>query len=549
MHNIYILYDNIFHSTIRFVWGYYMKKKEIIFLTILFIAAFWLWTLPIQKNSLPFGEGDAAYHFAYGDYTSYSDKTLTERPPYLWFWYYIPGYYKVNEQPPSARAGYAFMQILGGERIIPVYIFIAIASFLGIFSTYFLIKKLYGFAAGFGVGLLLLISSHRAVLYYLWGQRPTVASFAFIPIMLYAFYRYMDSYYKGENKIIYLYIFALLFSSSYLIHLQAIVLVVPIIFLYTLAMSFREKKIPVDRDNIKHIVISLIIIIVICLPFLPRYTEAGLSTETDLGLHNVGNLFSWFKIPPNNFDLNPTALIFIDTYGTYFSLIPLLIGISYLVLKRNSKNLLIISALAGLYIMFHLDVFGLVVGANQRQARYLIVETYFFFSVIMLGIIFLINFIKINKKYKNILKYGAATAFVIVILLTSGKQNYLLLANAYQGISRITPAQYEVSEWLSENVPENGAVHYYGVLTYPKYRFMSILSRRPAKDHRYSDINERYLTEGLISAEFTHVVIDYSDSILIGDQNEVINLQKLEKSLINASLVYSKNNIGVYRFD
>ena len=107
-------------------------KRDIIILTVLFLVAFWLWTLPIQKNHLPFGEGDAAYHFSYGDYMTSIDKSmnLTGLPLHTGFWYYSSN--RVGpmalEYPPPYHLDYSIMQIFGGDRFVSSYIFIAITS-------------------------------------------------------------------------------------------------------------------------------------------------------------------------------------------------------------------------------------------------------------------------------------------------------------------------------------------------------------------------------------------------------------------------------------
>ena len=50
--------------------------KDIIFVGVLFLVAFWLWSLPLQSSRLPYGEHDAAYIFSYGDHMTYIDKSF-----------------------------------------------------------------------------------------------------------------------------------------------------------------------------------------------------------------------------------------------------------------------------------------------------------------------------------------------------------------------------------------------------------------------------------------------------------------------------------------
>src|SRR3989338_5137290 len=123
-----------------------MNKVDAIAVTVLFIVAFSVWTLPFQQDERPFGEGDAAWHFSIGDYIAQSDTPIWRLPFYIGMWYY--GYNSIlgpfaPEYPPSNHYNYALMQVSGGERFVPVMIYRAMASFLGIFAVFFLVAKLY----------------------------------------------------------------------------------------------------------------------------------------------------------------------------------------------------------------------------------------------------------------------------------------------------------------------------------------------------------------------------------------------------------------------
>jgi hypothetical protein len=218
-----------------------MNQKDWIVLTILFMVAFWLWTLPIQKNHLPFGEGDAAWHFSNSDWAAQSDHSFWRLPNYIGYWYY--NFNKALgpnalEYPPPWHLNAAMMQIIGGERVIPIFIYYAVSCFLALFSAYFLVRKLYGFLPAVMTATALLFA-WRDMLSYVWGQRPGITAYAFIPLVMYALYKYIDSFYNKENKIIYLYIFALLFSATFLLHLQAIVFLVPASLIFIILISIK----------------------------------------------------------------------------------------------------------------------------------------------------------------------------------------------------------------------------------------------------------------------------------------------------------------------
>ena len=123
------------------------QLKDKIALAVLFIAAFWLWTIPLQNSQMPFGEHDAAYIFAYGDEMSFRDKSFDitgDTPLSTLFWY--AGYNPVLgptglQYPPPYNLGYALAQIFGSGRIVPPYIFVAVTCFLSVFSVYFLARN------------------------------------------------------------------------------------------------------------------------------------------------------------------------------------------------------------------------------------------------------------------------------------------------------------------------------------------------------------------------------------------------------------------------
>lgn len=534
-----------------------MDKKDVVVLFILFLAAFWLWTLPSQKNPLPFGEGDAAYHFGIGDYASYIDKTLTKRPPYMW--YGGPAHDPLS-YPPTPRENYAYAQILGGERFVPLNIYIAIISFLGIFSAYFLVRKLYGFTPALIVGAGLLFS-HREILSYLWGQRPNITAGIYIPLIIYTYYKYLRSFYKNQNKPIYLYMFALLLSSLYLFHLGPMLLVIPIIVVYTLLISFKEKRLPIDKSNLKYVLISLLIIVLVCLPFWETYVVGGAGIKPFTEDLDLTRLFHWLKPPPDNFSLNPSFINFEDTYGSKYIIVLILLGVIFLLLRRKDKDLLIISSLIGLYIALHMDVI-LLTRPTFRLARFLMVEPYFFYTCIALGIMFILSFIGIRKRYKQYLNYLAAMLFIIFTIVVVGKPTYSLLYNAYGGLGRITPYQYDVAEWISENTDEGTDIytdpgisyHYFGSLSYGSFRFINMISRRNADGDnvslRYYVQYAKQYPEWNRTWNFTHTVFDYSGYYILKNQQELEKIQQLENSIKDiATLVYDKNLIRVYEYD
>ena len=197
--------------------------KEIIFVMVVYFSSLYIWTLPI--NEVPFGEPDAAAHFIFGDYMAQTDLPILKLPYFSSLRYGSvepsnPGYLWY---PPQYHTSLAIMQIIGGERVIPIYLFLAITNSLVAVSFFFLLRKLFGFWTAF-LSSGLLFFSVRDYIIHIFGQWPSLLSFAFIPIILYCYYKYTNSYLDktpnagAKPKTIYLVFLFLLMISQFLIH-------------------------------------------------------------------------------------------------------------------------------------------------------------------------------------------------------------------------------------------------------------------------------------------------------------------------------------------
>ena len=147
-------------------------NKEHVFLLSLFLVAFTLWSLPYVDNQMPFGEGDASYHFSMGDYQYTQDKSLgiQELPPYICY-----RYYGVNTKlgpmtlqlPPTLHLSYGISSVIGRDRFTSQNVFVVLSSILIIFTFYILFRKLYGFHLAACVSVALLFSVRSIFTYFL----------------------------------------------------------------------------------------------------------------------------------------------------------------------------------------------------------------------------------------------------------------------------------------------------------------------------------------------------------------------------------------------
>ena len=540
-----------------------MNKIDIIALVALFVVAFSLWTIPIQNDPRPFGEGDSAWHFAIGDYIASSDQPIWRLPYYVGLWYY--GYNSIlgpfaPEYPPSNHYNYALMQVSGGERFAPVLMYRAIASFLGIFSVFFVISKLYGTPSAL-IASSALVFSLREQMIYLFGQQPTLVSVVMAPVSFYAFYRYLDSYYRQETKIVYLYLTALLLGSQYLLHIQGFVLSSLVIGTFTILMFIKYRKLPFIRSNWKHLAAVAIVFLAISLPFIFIYLGAP-----DLGSSepDYSRIFKWGLDPVFLSGSYPPAYTsFSGEYSNPALIIPLvLLGILFALLRRTNKDLLMLGWLVGIYLVLHVDLY-LGVG-QERSARLLVAEPALFYSLMAIGIISLLSyalsFVKLPSNTKNIAKYAVAGVVVILIFQSGWASSNATFSNSYQSIFRITPVQTELADWLHDNTAENAYIYYLadsppyklGGWQYQKMRWILASSQR----HVANFGGTVKINPDTEDSPF-YFVFDYSDfAAILGSapnsmqpaaQQSVAALQQFEESNFNISdALFNRNNIRVY---
>ncbi len=532
-----------------------MKKKniEIILLALLYFCVLFAWTRPI--NEMPFGDVDSSTHFTSGDWMGQNDKAIWKVPYYM-------NSIILNETsqgylgyPPQFNTIEAISQIVGGHRIISPYIIIALLCSIIVLSSYFLIRNLYGFWPAFLSSLLLGFST-RDYMVYLWAQWPQAVSYAFIPIVVYAYYKYVEAYLgKEKHSWRYFIIVSVLLATQYMMHPMGIFISGAILFIYSLILLFKDKKIPF---NIKHCIalITLFFIIVIVLAPLQFRVFLGSLGVIDIGLYgggekggvsaiklqHLGDLFSWSKIPENLAGVPASYYTYSGSHGGYWTLPLLILGLLVVFTRRERKDLLMISWLITLYIAIHIGVLNL-----PKAHRLLASEAYLFYPLIGIALIAIPSLINVKEPYKRYLKTGLIIIFILLAINFNAKPAYDTLSVAYAGIGRITPIQYEAADWIRNNLPEKAMIYQTGTPFLAKKKWIRALSFRTI-NYNVSLVPDLNL-EG-----FEYVLLDYSDlSILSSDPHikEIISFhQKWEQdNLADKPVLYNKNHIKVYAIE
>lgn len=550
------------------------KLLGVIAVTVLFLVSLYTWTLPFQKNKLPFGEGDSAWHFAIGDHISSSDEASFRLPYYVGLWYY--GFNSIlgpfaPEYPPPNHINYALMQVFGGERFIPVLIYRAIASFLGVFAVYFVISKLFGVLPGFIAGLGLSFSI-REQLTFLFGQQPTLTSLVITPVATYAWYMYLTMFYgeQGSQKAgkTYLFITIALLSSQFLLHLQGFVDSAVLMAIFTGIMAIRYRKLPVSKANFKSLAIAAILLAAVIASFAAIYL--GVPDTTQLSFSISSRLFQWGISPDLVQGSFPPA--FVDFSAEYAkNIVPFLVaGLVLLaarlfLLKNKTRELFLLSWLIGTYIVLHLDML-IGMGAN-RVARMLVLENYLFFSLIALSVVWLpqmaSSLLKIDRRIASAAKYALAIVLIIIIFSAGFGATKDRLQGAYSGIERITPLQAEFAANYLNKLPEKAFIYdpvlpnvggfSYTTWRYPKMRWMLAISQR------YVGRDTPEQNRGLADKDQAYVLFDYSDIALLASASDpgtsqlgqalANELKDVETEMFNnTEPMYNNNNMLLYKY-
>jgi hypothetical protein len=514
------------------------KNIEAIIVTLLYLSCLYFWTLPIQNNSMPYGEVDAASHYAVADYTYVNDKSITSLPYYIDKRYGQDNVFKphVLWYPPPFHTSLAIGAVFGGDSNVPVYLVNAIFASLIVLAVYFIMRKFFGFEAALISGFLLIFSM-RDIMIYLWGQWPERMGFAYIPLILYCFYKYCNSYLKKEQKPVYLYIMSLLLAVNFFIHPMDFFHSVMALIVVGLLFLIKERKL---FFNIKHIFTAIILFLLVISIFPLQSMNVIMRSRSEqavmTGSGDVSRLFSWFKPQKDNPGVPESYFSYRDMIGPVYWTIPLIfLGALFLLLRRNNKDLVILGWLISLYILIHLDFIG-----KGRVHRSLSATAHIFYPLMVLGLIYLVSFVP--KGYRLVVKSFLMILFVVFMFVTVGSTVHTTLGSTYQGVSRVNSHQYDLIQWLRQsNVPENSDIYHMGSISLAKTRWIWMMGHRHMISSNVADIADYNIT---------HVLMDYSDFALIGDQNTVNELQEWEKqNLLNGTVIYDRNYIRVYKLE
>jgi len=535
-----------------------MKFSKNYVQTLVFIAlylfAIYFWSQPLQERKLPYGEYDAMSHFEVADYMAYNDKSFQKLPPYIDLRYGYDNKFKPHTlwYPPTFHTALGIMEVMGGERVVPIFLLNTVMATFVIVTVYFVINFLFGFLPAI-LSALLIIFSPRDFMPYLWGQWPERFAYAFIPVILYCFYKYFISFSKEHSKPTYIYLTALFLGINLLVHpLVFFHSVIGIIILYVF-LSIKQKKLVF---NWKHVAVSAIIFLVLFFIFpnqtfniLPQIAKTSATQEQKEKGIDLSRLFQW-SLNPKDYagSVPPSYFSFREMHGLW-TLPFLLLGLLFLALRREERDLFLLAWLISLYLVLHRDI----VGKASFLHRSLSASAHIFAPLTAIGVVYLANAVKLPSNYNKYLKYMIAAIFVYLALsINMASASKILNKNTYNDFfGTLNGQEYQAAQWVLENVPAPANITALGIpyadnfvsVTSKKIRWFAAVSQHVTRFYYFLGNKE-----DVLKSKDWYIMLDYT---MVGPLNDLENfnyMQQLEKNLTNHALVYNENNIRVYKF-
>ncbi|MBI2124401.1 glycosyltransferase family 39 protein, partial [Candidatus Pacearchaeota archaeon] len=390
------------------------KYLQTFIFILVYLYAIYFWSQPLQERKLPYGEYDAMSHFEVADYIAYHDKSFMKLPPYIDLRYGNDNQFRPHTlwYSPAFHSSLAAAEAIGGERVVPVFLMNAILSTFIIITVYFVISSLFGFLPAI-LSAILLIFSPRDFMPHLWGQWPERFAYALIPIILYCFYKYLASFQQEKKDQKYIYFAALFLGIDILVHPLAFFHSAAGLLVLYIFMAIKHRK---AFFNLKHLAIAALIFIVLFMMF-PYQTLDIFSTfkskpNSQAPAMDFSRMFKWSLNPADYSGSVPSNYFSFGEMHGLWTMPFLLLGILFLALRREDKDMLLLAWLVSLYLVLHRDF----VGKATFLHRSLSATAHIFAPLTAIGAVSIASFVRLPANYKIYLKYGIAALFAALAI-------------------------------------------------------------------------------------------------------------------------------------
>ncbi len=543
-----------------------MKLNKAYVQTLVFIAVYlfgiYFWTQPLQERKIPYGEYDAMSHFEVGDYMAYNDKSIVSLPPYIDLRYGMDNKFRPHTlwYPPTFHSSLGVMEVLGGDRVLPIFILNTIMATFVIITVYFVINSLFGFLPAI-LSSLLVIFSPRDFMPFLWGQWPERFAYALVPVILYCFYRYFISYSKDGSKPLYLYLASLFLGINILIH--------PLVFFHSLAgiavlyafLAIKQKKL---AFNWKHVSAAAVIFLALFMLFpyqtfniFPNLAKNSPNSEQSKNSIDFTRLLHWSLNPKDYAGSVPSSYFSFGTMHGLWTLPFLLLGILFIALRREERDLFLMAWLVSLYLVLHRDIAGKAAFLHRSLSA----TAHIFAPLTAIGAVYLGSFFKLPPNFNKYLKYFIAAVFVYLALAVNmAGASQIINKDTYNDFfATLNEPEYMASQWALANVPASYNITILGIPHQPnvvsatskKIRWFAAVSQHVTRFYYLLDENYgQGAKEYVLKSPDWYILLDYTMLGQLNDRETFDRMHQFEKNaLANHTLVYNQNNIRVYRLE
>ena len=392
----------------------------------------------LYAPDLPYGMGDAAFHYQIG-------LRLFRGEPldYVWNGLLYNEFQGRFFFPPLAYYIPAYAAKLTGEFQHTVYPVNALISSLAVLTTFLLVRELLGEHPALAASLFMALNI-RDIESLMWGQWPAVYSLSLTPLIIYAGL-------KSVRQPHYLYISA--FSTG------LCVLTYPQTAVYAFACVAAVAL--MHRRNLQwrwsHVAASLAILLLVSSPVLLDWSRLSGKAAGEGGRVKdvLWSLLSWYPKDYENPIYPPEWYNPLQRY-TLFGLPLIAAGFILLFLNRDSKAgktpfLLFLAMAVLFYLAVHLTQ---ILVSLPRALKYILLEPY------VLSIAFAAPF---SPKLVDDRRLRIA-ALALLLLFTLNFLPMMFPSDRQLALPgmRVTPKQLEALEWLRSNTGERSIVIYQG---------------------------------------------------------------------------------------
>jgi hypothetical protein len=280
-----------------------------------------------------------------------------------------------------------------------------------------------------------------------------------------------------------------------------------------------------------------------------QLTQQTTTTSQKQGV-DLTRLFQWSLNPKDYIGSVPESYFSFREMHGLWTLPFLLLGILFLVLRREERDIFLLAWLVSLYLVLHRDL----IGKASFLHRSLSASAHIFAPLTAIGAIYLASFVKLLPNFNKYLKYGIATVFVYLafsINMTNASQ--ILNKNTYNDFfATLNQDEYEAAQWVLDNVPASANVTVLGIphtpdnllsVTSKKIRWFAAVSQHVTRFYYLREDKEQ-----LLKSKEWYIMLDYTMLDPLNDRQTFENMQQFEKTkLANHTLVYDRNNIRVYK--